>query len=295
MARLSLDELNSVAESAFIGAFADVVEHAPWVAQLVVGKRPFSTMAALNDAMSAAVLNLPSDKKLDLIRAHPDLAGKAARAGALTAHSTAEQSSAALDRLSDQEFETFHRFNEAYLGRFGFPFVICVRRHTKGSILSQFERRLRNPQPDEMDTAIAEICRIAALRLDERVDAADQLKVHGQLSTHVLDMQAGHPASGVAVSLVEMAGTAEARTIAQAITNQDGRTDRPLMAGRPVPIGSYELRFAIGAYFAGSGTALADPPFLNVVPVRFAVAEPEGRYHVPLLITPWSYSTYRGS
>ncbi len=79
MARLSLDELNSAAEPAFIGALADVFEHTPWIAQHVASKRPFATIAALNDAMSAAVQGLPSDKKLDLIRAHPDLAGKAAR------------------------------------------------------------------------------------------------------------------------------------------------------------------------------------------------------------------------
>ncbi len=79
------------------------------------------------------------------------------------------------------------------------------------------------------------------------------------------------------------------------MTNADGRTDRPLIDDRPIPIGIYELRFGIGDYFARQGKRLADPPFLDIVPLRFAVAEPEGHYHVPLLATPWSYSTYRGS
>ncbi len=83
--------------------------------------------------------------------------------------------------------------------------------------------------------------------------------------------------------------------IVRIVTNQDGCTDRPLIDDRPVPIGSYEPQFTIGDYFSKSGTPLADLPFLDFVPARFAVAEPEGRYHVPLLITPWSYSTYRGS
>jgi 2-oxo-4-hydroxy-4-carboxy-5-ureidoimidazoline decarboxylase len=83
--------------------------------------------------------------------------------------------------------------------------------------------------------------------------------------------------------------------VARATTNADGRTDAPLIAGRPVPIARYALRFAVGDYFRARGAPLADPPFLGVVPVHFAVAEPEGNYHVPLLVTPWSYATYRGS
>jgi 2-oxo-4-hydroxy-4-carboxy-5-ureidoimidazoline decarboxylase len=83
--------------------------------------------------------------------------------------------------------------------------------------------------------------------------------------------------------------------IMRAVTNDDGRTEAPLIAGRPIPIGSYELRFAIGDYYARVKAVRADPPFLDIVPIRFAVAEPEGHYHVPLLCTPWSYTTYRGS
>jgi 2-oxo-4-hydroxy-4-carboxy-5-ureidoimidazoline decarboxylase len=170
-----------------------------------------------------------------------------------------------------------------------------VRRHTKDSILRQFELRLRNDAAAETDAALAEIVRIAALRLDQRVRAPDRLNVHGRLSTHVLDTQAGRPAAGVAVELIELAASGDMRIVERAVTNADGRTDRPLITDRPVPIGHYELRFAIGDYFARQGAPLADPPFLDVVPVRFSVAEPEGHYHVPLLATPWSYSTYRGS
>jgi 2-oxo-4-hydroxy-4-carboxy-5-ureidoimidazoline decarboxylase len=92
-----------------------------------------------------------------------------------------------------------------------------------------------------------------------------------------------------------MSDAGERRLIERAVTNRDGRTDRPLIDGRPIPIGRYELRFAVGDYFARRGVLLADPAFLDVVPVRFSVAEPEGHYYLPLLVTPWSYSTYRGS
>ncbi len=85
------------------------------------------------------------------------------------------------------------------------------------------------------------------------------------------------------------------RVIARATTNADGRTDAPLIGGRPVPQGRYELRFGVGKYFASRGMAVSEPAFLDVVPLRFGVAEPEGHLHVPLLVTPWSYATYRGS
>ena len=91
------------------------------------------------------------------------------------------------------------------------------------------------------------------------------------------------------------ASSGSARLISRTVTNDDGRTERPLIAEQPIPIAQYELRFGIGDYFARYATPTADPPFLGVVPIRFAVAEPEAHYHVPLLVTPWSYSTYRGS
>jgi 2-oxo-4-hydroxy-4-carboxy-5-ureidoimidazoline decarboxylase len=133
-----------------------------------------------------------------------------------------------------------------------------------------------------------------ALRLDQRIDAPMRLAVNGRLSTHVLDVHGGKPAAGMAIELYEIAGDQPLRLV-QTATNTDGRTDHPLIADRPIPIAQYELRFAVGDHYARIGTPVTDPPFLGVVPIRFSVAEPEGHYHVPLLITPWSYSTYRGS
>ena len=124
--------------------------------------------------------------------------------------------------------------------------------------------------------------------------APDTLPVHGRLSTHVLDTHRGKPAEGVAFELHMLSGS-RADLVTAGATNADGRTDAPLIAGRPLPIGTYELRFAVGDYFKARGVTLSDPPFLDVVPLRFSIAEPEGHYHVPLVVTPWSYSTYRGS
>jgi 2-oxo-4-hydroxy-4-carboxy-5-ureidoimidazoline decarboxylase len=292
---ISLDQLNAADAAQFIAMLGAIYEHSPWVSEAVASKRPFATLAALHEAMMDAVRGANDAAKLALIKAHPDLAGKAARAGALTADSTGEQASAGLDRLNEQEFESFHRLNEAYGKKFGFPFVICVRRHTKDSIFRQFETRLVNDVAREQKAALQEIFRIAALRLDQHVEAPDRLNVRGRLSTHVLDTHGGHPAQGVAVELHELSSTGAGRLVTTGVTNTDGRTDAPLISGRPLPIGRYELRFAVGEYFARRSLALADPPFLDVVPLRFSIAEPEGHYHVPLVVTPWSYATYRGS
>ena len=116
----------------------------------------------------------------------------------------------------------------------------------------------------------------------------------GRLTTHVLDTAHGRPAAGLRVTLYRL-DAAGAALVAEATTNADGRTDGPLLAGAALSAGVYELRFALGDYFAASGAALPDPPFLDVVPVRFGVADPAGHYHVPLLASPWAYSTYRGS
>ena len=111
-----------------------------------------------------------------------------------------------------------------------------------------------------------------------------------RLTTHVLDTAHGRPAAGVAVTLRR-----GGEVVARAVTNADGRTDAPLLSGGPLRIGRYRLDFHVGDYFAARQVATADPPFLDIVPIRFAIAEPEGHYHVPLLVSPWSYSTYRGS
>jgi 5-hydroxyisourate hydrolase len=114
----------------------------------------------------------------------------------------------------------------------------------------------------------------------------------GRLSTHVLDLVQGRPAQDIAIDLQVLDPEGSWRTLKQVRTNADGRTDAPLLAGAEFKTGTYMLTFHVGDYFrAGS----ADTPFLDLVPLRFSIAEPDGDYHVPLLATPWSYSTYRGS
>jgi 5-hydroxyisourate hydrolase len=112
----------------------------------------------------------------------------------------------------------------------------------------------------------------------------------GKLTTHVLDTARGRPAKGMAVELF-----LHGERLAVTRTNADGRTDEPLLGPGELRAGSYELVFDVGAYFAGAGLAADEQPFLALVPIRFGVADPDASYHVPLLVSPWAYSTYRGS
>jgi 2-oxo-4-hydroxy-4-carboxy-5-ureidoimidazoline decarboxylase len=295
MSQKSLADLNACSKADFVAALANIFEYSPWIAEKVADARPFAGVKQLFAAMKSVVDQAGSELRLTLIKAHPDLANKTQRAAGLTAESNAEQNSAGLDRLSDAEFEAFERVNNAYGQKFGFPYIVCVRRHTKDSVLRDFERRLPNDTATEIQTSIGEICRIAALRVDQLVASEDRLRVHGHLSTHVLDTHSGSPAAGMQYQLIELSALGENRVITQGLTNSDGRSDQPLIHGRPMPTGSYELSFSTADYFAARGVPMSDPPFLDRIPLRFSVSDPEGHLHVPLLVTPWSYATYRGS
>jgi 5-hydroxyisourate hydrolase len=115
------------------------------------------------------------------------------------------------------------------------------------------------------------------------------------LTTHVLDTTRGRPAAGVALELHALGPNGRRTLVVRTQTNADGRTDAPLIAPADARAGLFELSFHVGAYFRAQGAAVAEPPFLDVVPIRFAIADPKAHYHVPLVVTPWSYSTYRGS
>ena len=116
----------------------------------------------------------------------------------------------------------------------------------------------------------------------------------GRLTTHVLDTARGVPGAGIALALYRLGG-ADRQPIRRALTNANGRTDAPLLEGDAFTAGGYELVFATAAYFRAQGVPVADPPFLDEIVLRFAIADPGAHYHVPLLVSPWSYATYRGS
>lgn len=297
---VSLVELNRLSADRFARALGDIFEHSPWVAERAAKARPFSSVGVLHDIMVAIVRSAGDDERMELIRAHPDLAGKTARAGSLTASSAGEQTGAGLDRLSDEEYDRFDRLNRAYRDKFGFPFIIAVKGLTGGDILNAFERRLSQDPSSEKATALDQIARIARFRLDALVESEPswgrtESSAKGRLTTHVLDTAHGRPAAQMRIALRRIDDEGEAKSLKVVRTNDDGRTDSPLLEGESLQPGSYELIFGAGDYFRAIGLHLPDPPFLDRVPIRFGVADPKGHYHVPLLVSPWSYSTYRGS
>lgn len=166
---LRLSDINQMDRDRFVAAVGAVFEDSPWIAERAWDRRPFSSINSLLAAVMAVVDEADEEARLALIRAHPDLAGKAARAGALTEHSAREQGGAGLDRLSDEEYDRFQRLNETYKDRFGFPFIIAVREHTKESILAAFETRLGNGRADEIREALRNIRLIAKYRLQDLV------------------------------------------------------------------------------------------------------------------------------
>jgi len=162
---VTLEALNRASRDELEHALGGVFERSPWIAARALEARPFASVEALHAAMVAVVRRASRDEQLALLGAHPDLAGRAARAGALTNASAAEQSSAGLDRLDDQEYERFGRLNAAYREKFGFPFIIAVRHHDKKQILAAFETRLGNTASQELETALSQVFEIARLRL----------------------------------------------------------------------------------------------------------------------------------
>jgi len=166
---LTLDAINECSRDRFVEALGAIIERAPWVAEAAFSRRPFATVAALHETLVEQLRQAGPERQLAVIRAHPELGTKVAPAS-LTAASQAEQGSLGLDRLSEEEFARFIQLNAAYRTRFGFPFIICVRRHTQDSILRQFERRLGNDAATERAAALTEIALIAELRLASLVD-----------------------------------------------------------------------------------------------------------------------------
>jgi len=166
--------INALDREAFVAVLGRLFEHSPWIAAETFEKRPFRDPSLLHAELSATVRRAPIERQLALIRAHPDLAGRLAQAGGLTAESAMEQAGAGLDRLSAGELAEFGRRNSAYRDRFGFPFVICARLNERKAILQAMEVRLRNSPDEERAAALAEIEKIAWLRLQDliRVESA---------------------------------------------------------------------------------------------------------------------------
>jgi 2-oxo-4-hydroxy-4-carboxy-5-ureidoimidazoline decarboxylase len=166
---MTISQLNQLSQNDFVRAIGPVFENSPWIAEITWQKKPFKNLENLHRALCEVVENSGEEKQLALIRAHPDLVGRAAREGTLTRESTSEQASAGLNQLSPVETELFQKQNAAYKKKFGFPFVICARLNKKSAILKGFQLRLQNSHAQEIKTALEEIFKIAELRLRDLI------------------------------------------------------------------------------------------------------------------------------
>ena len=162
---MTLDQLNAMPLDRFTDSLGSIFEHSPWIARDAWSQRPFADVDAVHAAMCRVLAQADDDAKLALIRAHPELAGKAAIRGELTDASTREQSGAGLDQCSAEEFAELTEMNSAYNARFGFPFILAVRGHTRSSIIANMRERLGNAREAESAAALGQIERIARFRL----------------------------------------------------------------------------------------------------------------------------------
>ncbi len=168
---MTLDQLNSLSQADFTTALAGIFEHSPWIPEATWPRRPFASVDELHAQMCATLAAADLDAKLALIRAHPELAGKLAIRGELTDASLREQAGAGLNECSPEEFARLTALNAAYIARFGFPFILAVRGHTRDSIIANMAARVANEREVEINTALAQIERIAGFRLRDLVAA----------------------------------------------------------------------------------------------------------------------------
>jgi 2-oxo-4-hydroxy-4-carboxy-5-ureidoimidazoline decarboxylase len=168
---IGLSALNGLDRDGFVGVLAGIFEHSPWIAEAAFDACPFASVTALHQAMVDVVQAAPRERRLALLKAHPELAAKADRKAPLTAESTSEQAGAGLDRLAADEAARLSAANWLYRQRFGFPFIIAVRgQRDRAAILAALEARTNNGEKEEIDTAIAEVAKIAWFRLSDLIE-----------------------------------------------------------------------------------------------------------------------------
>lgn len=287
---ISLDDLNAMSATDFAACLGPVFENAPWVATAAAALRPFANLTALHKAMLADISALPAEALSLFLRGHPRLSAETLRRGT-TAESTVEQTAIGLDGLDTDLSARLETLNRAYEARFGFPFILAVRKASLETLFATFERRLVASPEAERAEALAEVAAISWMRLLDRVRAAPT----GSVSTHVLDTVRAAPAGGLAVELWRRESDGDMTRIVSFVTNENGACDGNLLEGGHLSAGTYEWRYDTATYFARHGYATPARTYLGKVQVAFTVWNPEEHFHVPLLLSPGSYTTYRGS
>ena len=288
--RMPLEDVNRMDESAFVRAFGPVYELSPWVAQAAFARRPFATVRALHQALADAFAGSETARQIKFFHDLSDLGDKSALPAAVSDQSRAEQALSGVASLEPTDQALLLALNKAYRAKFDIAFTICVRRNSPARIFSEYMRRVNNSLETELAISLQEQFYITRLRFAEMVSGPGMPVVYGDVTAHVLNSVSGVPAEGMAVEIHQLWG-ARNRKVGSAVTNPDGRAI--LLSALPLPIGRYELRFAIGDYFRKTGAiAGGEKPFLDIVPMRIFIAKPEDSYHFPLIAAPYGYSIH---
>lgn len=301
MDKPTVTELLSKPKDDILAVLGGIYEHSSWIAETfysehVEGKDISNTITNVRDlfqVMSSIVDKSTKEQKMDLLCAHPDLCAKIDALKKLTKSSQQEQSNAGLDTLTDAERNSFSIMNREYRNKFGFPFILAARHVTKYTVLSAIEGRLQLSIEAEFAGALFQVSKIAWMRLLAALQITGQ---KGFLTCHVLDTANGCPAANMRIQLHRITPVESAGLLKEFITNDDGRLPGgPALKEEEFLVGTYQWIFFVGDYFARKHTKTMGIPFLDEIPLRFGMDDPEEHYHVPLLVSPWSYSTYRGS
>ena len=290
-------EIASKSPEEIVELLDGIYEHSEWVAQELARKENLTSMetvTALALAMKSIVDGASHERKLELLCNHPDLCERADKIKELTKESQEEQSKSGLQLLTDKEQDTFQKHNTAYRSKFGFPFILAVRNSTKFTVLAGLSGRLANRLEKEVNIALEQVHKIAWMRLLAMINTDD---AKGFLTCHVLDTANGLGANKMRIHLQRLSPPEFAGFIGEYFTNSEGRLEKgpALNGGKEFKVGVYEWTFFVGDYFASMGMFTAGTQFLDTIPLRFGIDNPDDHYHVPLLVSPWSYSTYRGS
>ena len=284
---MDIATLNGLDREAFVGLLGNVFEHSPWVATETFEAGPFASPDHLHLCMMTTVRQAGEDRILALLRAHPELGGQEARRGGMTAASTGEQGRLGMADLRDDEQSELEALNRRYRETFGFPCIIALRLHAdRESVYAEHRRRLAGDRAGEIATCLDQIAVITRGRISGPGDADRSHAVSG-LTTHVLDAVKGGGAVGIPVRLMSL-GDSVATEMVAVMSDANGRA--VLLPPDRVIAGRYELVFATRAYHEAQGHR----PFFDDVVVRFVVTESGGAYHVPIVLAPGAYSTYRG-
>ncbi|KHF41385.1 hypothetical protein LQ50_03900 [Halalkalibacter okhensis] len=280
-----MDHVNKMDQSEFVEVVGAVFEHSPWVAERSWKNHPFDHLEQMYNVMIKEMHAAPSSLKRSLLRAHPDLGTRLE----VSESSRDEQKNAGLSQLTEEEFEEFSMMNKEYTNKFGFPFIMAVKGQDKLTIKNNMKERIHNSYEEEFETALIQVSKIAKFRLDDLIEIKT-----GKLTTHVLDISVGKPAKQVRIELFKLIEDHQLVKIREARTNSDGRVSEPLLNENELEKGTYQLQFHVGDYYR-SNKLEQETYFLEIVPIQFVVSNEEEHYHVPLLLAPGGYSTYRGS